>query len=273
MAGQWYVKKAGKRAGPFSWERLKALADKGQFSPDDLVRQEGVGAWDPAGQVKGLFGDGGSPGGGSESSSTRVARSSKGSGEPSQAKPLPTARPIAESKPAGEADSAAEAPEVAGEASGPPKLPDVGPAPSDGPSDEFDLGIDPAPSGVAGGRRYGARGPQTGRRNTIVVAAVGVMFFVVLAVGVGLTRSNRGTVDRSPPSEAPAVEPGAADEAPGVQGPEAFDVESLDAFDDLEALDIFSSLGAESGPPDAAEPAPEPTVDEGAKSRPGRRKQ
>jgi len=274
MAGQWYVKVSGKRAGPFSWERLKGLAQKGQFSPDDLVRQEGKGPWVPAGQVKGLFGDGGSPAGGSEASSRRVAGPLKGPGGQSGAKPLPTAKPISKPKPAGRAksaavplakpldeppaeagatppaataaeDSATQAPEVAGNVSTPPELPALGPRPSEPSVEEFALAID----SFTGGRKIGPRARQARRKNnTIIAAAFAVMLLAVLAVGAVLTRSNRVRAKPAPPADASGAAPAAAVEGRLPEGPEVPDVEDLEAIDDLEALDIFGSAGAERGP-------------------------
>jgi hypothetical protein len=55
MGKQWYYYSSGERQGPVSDSELKALADRGELQPDDLVWTEGLGDWQPAKVVKGLF--------------------------------------------------------------------------------------------------------------------------------------------------------------------------------------------------------------------------
>lgn len=55
MSEQWYCSIGGKESGPLSAQQLKALASKGQLSPDDQVRSAASGGWVPAKRVKGLF--------------------------------------------------------------------------------------------------------------------------------------------------------------------------------------------------------------------------
>jgi hypothetical protein len=58
MSQQWFCKVSGKEIGPLAAPQLKAMADKGQLRPDDLVRQDANGKWTPARHVKGLFSEG-----------------------------------------------------------------------------------------------------------------------------------------------------------------------------------------------------------------------
>ena len=55
MGKQWYYYSSGERQGPVSGSELKALADRGELQPDDLVWTERLGDWQPAKVVKGLF--------------------------------------------------------------------------------------------------------------------------------------------------------------------------------------------------------------------------
>jgi hypothetical protein len=63
MAAEWYVKIADKEAtppiwstvGPLSAQQLRAMAGKGEISPEDLVRQGAEGRWVPVARVKGLL--------------------------------------------------------------------------------------------------------------------------------------------------------------------------------------------------------------------------
>lgn len=58
MSENWYFAKNGRREGPVSFERLKQLARSGWLARDDLVWQEGMADWIPAGQAEGLFAGG-----------------------------------------------------------------------------------------------------------------------------------------------------------------------------------------------------------------------
>jgi len=51
----YYYLREGERAGPISFDELKALADGGTIAPDEVVWQEGTPDWAPASMVAGLF--------------------------------------------------------------------------------------------------------------------------------------------------------------------------------------------------------------------------
>lgn len=59
MAGHshsdWFVRKGGKEFGPLTSSQLRKSAQKGDLSPDCLVRKGTSGGWVPASRVKGLF--------------------------------------------------------------------------------------------------------------------------------------------------------------------------------------------------------------------------
>jgi hypothetical protein len=56
MASEWYYTVRGQQApAPITPAALKQLAASGQLQPGDLVWQEGMANWTPAGSVKGLF--------------------------------------------------------------------------------------------------------------------------------------------------------------------------------------------------------------------------
>ena len=55
MADQWYVKKGGKKHGPFSTDQLKKLATSGKIDRADLLWKEGMEKWVACGSAKGLF--------------------------------------------------------------------------------------------------------------------------------------------------------------------------------------------------------------------------
>lgn len=55
MAAEWHYSKDGKQHGPVSAADLKAMAKSGELSPTDMVWQEGMAEWKPAGSLKGLF--------------------------------------------------------------------------------------------------------------------------------------------------------------------------------------------------------------------------
>nr|BAL53261.1 hypothetical protein HGMM_F06C06C06 [uncultured Planctomycetota bacterium] len=58
MAQQWFIqRRSGVKAGPFSPRELKNLAHRGELSPDDLVWNEELDHWVPAGRIRGLFED------------------------------------------------------------------------------------------------------------------------------------------------------------------------------------------------------------------------
>ena len=55
MAAEWYYSKGDQRIGPVSESDLKSLAESGQLTAEDLVRQEGLADWQPASKISGLF--------------------------------------------------------------------------------------------------------------------------------------------------------------------------------------------------------------------------
>jgi hypothetical protein len=55
MANEWRFTQNGQpAASPVSWGRLKQLAAGGQLQPADMVWQDGMTGWVPAGSIKGL---------------------------------------------------------------------------------------------------------------------------------------------------------------------------------------------------------------------------
>ena len=58
MADDWYYTQGHERTGPVSLARLKAMANEGWLTPNDLVWQQGMPNWVPAETVRGLFGTG-----------------------------------------------------------------------------------------------------------------------------------------------------------------------------------------------------------------------
>ena len=55
MASEWYYSHDGERHGPMSWDQLRALAEAGKLSSDDLVWNDGMENWREAGRVPGLI--------------------------------------------------------------------------------------------------------------------------------------------------------------------------------------------------------------------------
>jgi hypothetical protein len=55
MAGEWHYSQNGHQHGLISAADLKALAQSGQLSPDDMVWKEGMKGWAKAQSLKGLF--------------------------------------------------------------------------------------------------------------------------------------------------------------------------------------------------------------------------
>lgn len=55
MSENWYYTQGDISVGPVSALDLKQLASSGQIAPTDLVWKEGMSAWAPAEQLKGLF--------------------------------------------------------------------------------------------------------------------------------------------------------------------------------------------------------------------------
>jgi len=55
MGVEWHYAKGNQRLGPISTEELKAMAQEGRLSPDDMIWKKGMAAWTPANSTKGLF--------------------------------------------------------------------------------------------------------------------------------------------------------------------------------------------------------------------------
>jgi hypothetical protein len=55
MSTEWYYARNNQQFGPVSAPELKRLTLSGQLSPDDLVWRDGMGEWEPAAKVRGLF--------------------------------------------------------------------------------------------------------------------------------------------------------------------------------------------------------------------------
>jgi GYF domain 2 len=55
MAAGWIIKRNNKENGPFSPQQLKQLAASGKLKPEDLIRKEPGGKFQPAKSIKGLF--------------------------------------------------------------------------------------------------------------------------------------------------------------------------------------------------------------------------
>jgi TM2 domain-containing membrane protein YozV len=61
MAADWYYSHDGERHGPVAVEQIKEMAAAGTLRRDDLVWQEGMADWTPAGRVPGLLSTPGGP--------------------------------------------------------------------------------------------------------------------------------------------------------------------------------------------------------------------
>lgn len=59
---EWYYTRNNQQQGPVTFEALQSMAASGQVAREDLIWQQGMPNWQPAGQVAGIFG-GGAPGG------------------------------------------------------------------------------------------------------------------------------------------------------------------------------------------------------------------
>jgi hypothetical protein len=51
----WYYAKGQEQFGPIGSPELKAMAEDGRLTPDDLVWREGLSQWTPSSRVRGLF--------------------------------------------------------------------------------------------------------------------------------------------------------------------------------------------------------------------------
>ena len=49
----WYLHRQGQQQGPFDWEKLWAMGQEGSIGAQDLVWQQGMAEWQPAGAVPG----------------------------------------------------------------------------------------------------------------------------------------------------------------------------------------------------------------------------
>src|SRR5262245_8137925 len=52
---RWFLARNKQRLGPYTSAQLKAFADAGQLTPEDMILREGRPKWVNAGAVKGLF--------------------------------------------------------------------------------------------------------------------------------------------------------------------------------------------------------------------------
>jgi len=55
MSAQWHYTRNGESVGPVTAEELRRLAGAGGLAPTDLVWKDGMGDWQPARNIKGLF--------------------------------------------------------------------------------------------------------------------------------------------------------------------------------------------------------------------------
>ncbi len=55
MANQWFFARDGRKYGPFSTDRLKAIAARGQLRPEDTVWKQGIERGVLGAKVRGLF--------------------------------------------------------------------------------------------------------------------------------------------------------------------------------------------------------------------------
>src|SRR4051812_21150350 len=55
MATEWHHSRDGKHFGPVPDDQMRRLAASGELLPTDLVWQEGIAGWTPAGQIQGLL--------------------------------------------------------------------------------------------------------------------------------------------------------------------------------------------------------------------------
>src|SRR6266542_6689721 len=55
MADQWFFARDGRKYGPFSADRLKTIAARGQLRPEDTVWKQGIERGVLGAEVRGLF--------------------------------------------------------------------------------------------------------------------------------------------------------------------------------------------------------------------------
>jgi len=55
VSQEWYYVQGGQQVGPVSFEQLRDMGARSQIGRNDLVWCEGMGDWQPAGEVEGLL--------------------------------------------------------------------------------------------------------------------------------------------------------------------------------------------------------------------------
>jgi uncharacterized protein YkwD len=77
-AARWFYARAKKKYGPYTWQQLLTLAQRGDLHGDDMLLQEGTKQWVRAGTLSALFADAGSSGQSTTAAKSppRVARKS-----------------------------------------------------------------------------------------------------------------------------------------------------------------------------------------------------
>lgn len=55
-ASRWFYARSKKKYGPYTWQQLQTLAQRGDVRPDDMLLREGTATWVSADTVAGLFG-------------------------------------------------------------------------------------------------------------------------------------------------------------------------------------------------------------------------
>jgi len=295
MATQWYVKIKGKRGGPLSGRQLKGLADRGQISPEDLVRQEAGGPWVPAGRVKGLFSETPAAVARPEAPSTPVAKRLEEPSEQTEspAESEPVSQQAAAEKGPPSSEAAGSGAETSAAASEPPPIPPQPPAFPE-PSE-----VEPSAAALSLGEfhvvgdsptdRVLGRGARAAWWNSkaAVGATAGLMLIAVSVVGAVLMLSG-GDAEQAAPAAPeqvaaepastvePEAKPGAgapSEAAAATSEPEQWDL-GIEGLEGLEELGIVVSSKSESDSADREkkpEPAkPEVREPEPAKAEPGK---
>ncbi len=54
-SAKWYIDRGGKYLGPYSWEQLNELVQKGEIKPEDMIWNRDENLRDRADQIAGLF--------------------------------------------------------------------------------------------------------------------------------------------------------------------------------------------------------------------------
>ena len=60
----WFLSRGGKTFGPYPFGQLQQWATSRQIAPEDVIWQDGMPSWIPAGSVEGLFAPAASTGAG-----------------------------------------------------------------------------------------------------------------------------------------------------------------------------------------------------------------